>query len=81
MAGAYPEHPPEPSGNLIDRAEISFLEDRMDSDKDKRPDHVLGKESQAEGPIVDESWSKVDLHDQKKTPDADTPSDLEPEGD
>ena len=51
----------------------------MDSDKDKRPADAPGKESDAERAIVDEGWSKVDLHDRNETPEADTPSDLEPE--
>ena len=30
--------------------------------------------------IKDKGWSKVDLHKQTKTPEADTPSDIEPQG-
>lgn len=52
----------------------------MDSDKDKPTDDVPDERKDAEAAIVNEGWSKVDLHDRRKTPDADTPSDLEPEG-
>lgn len=30
--------------------------------------------------IVDKGWSKVDIHDNEKTPEADLPSDIEPDG-
>ncbi len=53
----------------------------MDIDKDKRPDDEPLKKSEAkDDAIKDEGWSKVDLHEQRKTPDADTPSDIEPRG-
>lgn len=52
----------------------------MDSDTDKRSEDVPLEKSGADDAIQDEGWSKVDLHDPKKTPDADTPSDIEPQG-
>ena len=51
----------------------------MDNDKDKRRDDVPAAESAADdGAVVDPGWAKVDLHERKKTPEADMPSDLEP---
>lgn len=51
----------------------------MDMDKDKRRDDVPAAESDADdGAVVDPGWAKVDLHEPKKTPEADMPSDLEP---
>ena len=76
---AYPQPAPVPSGNLGGRAELHRLEDEMDNDKDKRRDDVPAAESAADdGAVVDPGWAKVDLHERKKTPEADMPSDLEP---
>ena len=51
----------------------------MDSDKHKQPSDVSPEKSDAEvGPVKDEGWAKVDLHDEKNTPEADIPSDIEP---
>ena len=81
MAGAYLEPSPEPSGNLDGRAELTLVEGGMDSDKDKRTNELAGEKSDADdGAIKGEGWSKVDLHERKKTPEADIPSDIEPQG-
>lgn len=68
--------------NLTDRAALGPLEDdTVNSDKDKRPDEVPAEKSDAEdGALKDAGWSKVDLHERTKTPEADTPSDIEPQG-
>ena len=53
----------------------------MDRDTDGRhPDVPIKQDNGEDNPIKDDAWSKVDLHDRKKTPDADVPSDIEPEG-
>ena len=82
MARAYLAPALEPSRNLSVHAALRPLEDdTMNSDKDKRPDDVPVEKSDAEdSAIKDEGWSKVDLHERTKTPEADTPSDIEPQG-
>ena len=52
----------------------------MDRGKDEHHDDLPIKQDNVEdGAIKDDAWSKVDLHERKKTPDADIPSDIEPE--
>ncbi len=72
MTRAYPEAWAGAERNLVDRAALRPREDdTMNSDKDKQPESVERSEAKDDA-IKDEGWSKVDLHEQKNTPDADT---------
>ena len=53
----------------------------MDSDKDKQTDDAPAeRQGGADEAIKDDGWSKVALRKRKKTPEGDTPSDIEPQG-